>query len=337
MNYPGLESREITDLRLAELLLDDIPRYSYEPLRGPDCIRVLHLHQTKDRIECSIRQINVSDGGYQALSYVWGSSEKQFQAIVRNECDHILGYVPLTANLKDALEDLRNANDLGPKVFWIDQICINQESDEKTHQVAMMGSIYRNAARVITYIGPAKDDEEEKVAMNLMESLHTHFEANFQTLFEMRSLRNAILRREEFPVVELPKELQEDRYRTGLEIKPSADTYVTRGWRRLCEMGYGEWTQRLWMVQEQILNDNAVMLRGPILLPWDRVAAISLLFEVNLLLFTTIANNSGWKMAQITKGFHPLLHFLYSRCSAIGGRRLRWLILRMDGTDLNQL
>jgi len=35
------------------------------------------------------------------------------------------------------------------KVFWIDQICINQEPEEKSDQVAMMGQIYKNVTRVI--------------------------------------------------------------------------------------------------------------------------------------------------------------------------------------------
>jgi hypothetical protein len=285
MEGTELKCLEDMDLGPAELLLDDIPRYSYEPLRGPDNIRILQLHDTKDQIQCSIQQINVSDGGYQALSYVWGNPEKHFRAIVHGEGGQIAGYVPLTANLKNTLCDLRDTGEVESKVFWVDQICINQEGDEKNHQVAMMRWIYKNAARVITYIGPAKDDEEEKVAMDLMKHLHQHFKANYELLFESATLRMARLRSAEFPVNGLPEELQDDQYVGEMEYKrkSNADTYVIQGWRRLCEIAFGQWSQRLWIVQEQILNDKALMLRGSLLLPWDSVAVISILFDVGLL------------------------------------------------------
>jgi hypothetical protein len=84
MDDVGLNSLADMDSGPTEIPSDDIPRYTHEPLRGPDYICILHLYQTKDRIECSIQQINVSERGYQALSYVWGNPEKPFRAIVRD-------------------------------------------------------------------------------------------------------------------------------------------------------------------------------------------------------------------------------------------------------------
>jgi hypothetical protein len=58
------------------------------------------------------------------------------------------------------------------KVFWTDQICINQEDlDESSVQVSMMADVCRNAAQVITYIGPAtaKDHEGLRLARMLHE------------------------------------------------------------------------------------------------------------------------------------------------------------------------
>jgi Heterokaryon incompatibility protein (HET) len=170
-------------------------------------------------------------------------------------------------------------------VFWIDQICIDQEGDEKNHQVAMMGAIYKNAERVITYIGPAKDDEEEKVGMELIQRLHKHFEPNYKLIFKISNLKKAWQRRAELPVTERPRDLQGDDDVEGIELKRAiaTDPYVVQGWRRLCEVAFGEWAQRLWMVQEQILNHEAVMLRGSQLLLWDAVAVMSILFYIELL------------------------------------------------------
>jgi hypothetical protein len=61
-----------------------------------------------------------------------------------------VGTIPLTKNLNDALRDLWNAAELTSKLFWTDQICIDQEGEEKSHQVALMGKIYENAKRVAT-------------------------------------------------------------------------------------------------------------------------------------------------------------------------------------------
>jgi len=49
-------------------------------------------------------------------------------------------------------------------VVWADGICINQDDlKERQQQVSMMGDIYRKAARVITYIGPEKDDSSSAI------------------------------------------------------------------------------------------------------------------------------------------------------------------------------
>ena len=150
------------------------PRYTYLPLEKPDQIRILKLHATKKRIECSLEQTKVSDGGYQALSYVWGKPEKPFRAFVLSDNGKEFGYIPLTENLQNALCDLRDADEVKSKVFWIDQICIDQEGEEKNGQVRMMGDIYRHATRVITYIGPAAlDEEEERRGISLLNRLHT--------------------------------------------------------------------------------------------------------------------------------------------------------------------
>ena len=47
------------------------------------------------------------------------------------------------------------------KFFWIDAICIDQDSNlEKTHQVAQMGKVYKNANRIIMWLGIGYEDCE---------------------------------------------------------------------------------------------------------------------------------------------------------------------------------
>lgn len=260
-----------------ESLQKHISEYDYEPLKGPDMIRTVQLHATKDRIECSLQQIRFSEGGYQALSYVWGKPEKTFQAVVLDEDGHELGFIPLTTNLQSALCDLRDAQEVQTKVFWIDQICIHQQGEEKNHQVALMGKIYQHAARVITYLGPAvEDDDEEKRGIELTGLLYRHFSMNYDLIYEARSLRAAYRVKSDFPVVQLPEELQ-DAFRIDEK------NYIKQGWRWLLQVVYSEWSHRLWIVQEQLLNDEMAILHGHSLLPWDAIAVMVILFNLGLL------------------------------------------------------
>jgi hypothetical protein len=86
---------------------------------------VLDLHKTQfGFLECFITQINFEDGGYQALSYEWGSLEQPFGILVRGAKHEELGHIALTKNLFDALGDLHNCPDIESKRFWVDQICL---------------------------------------------------------------------------------------------------------------------------------------------------------------------------------------------------------------------
>lgn len=49
------------------------------------------------------------------------------------------------------------------------------------------------------------------------------------------------------------------------------------------ELAFGAWTERTWIVQENVVNRNTFMLRGQRKLDWVSVAAISVFFGVGLL------------------------------------------------------
>jgi hypothetical protein len=69
------------------------------------------------------------------------------------------------------LTDLKNADDIQPKRFWIDQIGVNQEDlVERGKQEQMMAQIYTVASEVITYLGPAEDVDGE--AIDLVPDIH---------------------------------------------------------------------------------------------------------------------------------------------------------------------
>jgi Heterokaryon incompatibility protein (HET) len=220
------------------------PRYQYSPLEKAQ-IRVLYLHVQTNNLQCHIRTIdlpeNPSTGDYIALSYAWGHPEQPFSLKVVDETDDnfVLGYIQLTTNLQHALTDLKNANDIELKTFWIDQICINQEDvSERGSQVNMMARIYTVASSVVTYLGLGEDTDDE--AIDLLLEIHQHFEPFYDKITPGKSSLDVRHEIPAFPTSE-----------NGSEVM-----------KRLLNIVLGSWTHRLWMTQETVLNTTQRMLRG---------------------------------------------------------------------------
>ena len=83
---------------------------------------------------------------YEALSYVWGSPHRTESM----ECNG--QNFPITESLDAALR--HNRSSCSPRLFWIDQICINQSDlDERRQQVTIMREIYADAKMVTAWLG----------------------------------------------------------------------------------------------------------------------------------------------------------------------------------------
>jgi hypothetical protein len=144
--------------------------YIYQPIDlDAPAVRLLRLLRGnfEDDIYCELfdGQINQSGDGipYEALSYVWGSTEKEAEITLD------VNIVPITSNLYMALQHVRSEDE--DRIFWVDAICINQEDErEKTHQVKQMGHIYKEAERVVVWLG--KGTEESDLIMDLMKYIH---------------------------------------------------------------------------------------------------------------------------------------------------------------------
>jgi hypothetical protein len=126
--------------------------YKYDELPQGNAIRYLTLHagSGNDPLQCSLHTAPMPETQFEALSYVWGSDVRD-QEIT---CDGRT--LALTTNLFRVLQRVRRPD--APRRIWADLICINQENlDEKSYQVAIMGQIYRHACRVLIHMG--NDDE----------------------------------------------------------------------------------------------------------------------------------------------------------------------------------
>lgn len=133
----------------------------YEPLvHGSNQIRILHLlpGSFEDDIRCKI-SISSLNSSFEALSYVWGDPRDTRMIEVQGET------VKATKNLETALRHVRDTRE--PRDLWVDALCINQsDNSERTHQVGIMDTIYREAQKVIVWLG----DEQHEIALELIET-----------------------------------------------------------------------------------------------------------------------------------------------------------------------
>jgi hypothetical protein len=92
-------------------------------------------------LRCFLEVISLDDNAqYTALSYCWGDSNDRVNIMVNGQ------KISVTKNLENALSRIWNVDQ--NTVVWADAICINQQDvDEKSVQVGMMGDIYSNGMR----------------------------------------------------------------------------------------------------------------------------------------------------------------------------------------------
>src|SRR5271155_4455834 len=123
---------------------------------GP-CIRLLRLEPRGDhndplRVNLVTFALETSPK-HEALSYVWGDPDRTEPIECNGEPFKV------TENLFSALSHLHYRDRI--RLLWVDAVCINQkDNSEKSHQVSIMGSIYRRAERVLIWLGPAADQSD---------------------------------------------------------------------------------------------------------------------------------------------------------------------------------
>ncbi|KAI3320241.1 HET-domain-containing protein [Xylariaceae sp. AK1471] len=198
-------------------------------------------------------EANSSVPAYEALSYAWGTPEKDEMAKVT--ATNIKGEplhssvrqarrLPITRSLSGALRYLRYA-DLS-RTMWIDAICIDQNNDqERSKQVQRMGQIFSLAGRVVAWLGPSFPD-------------------NRLALATLRRIGEQV-------------EISRDNYRLPAPLCSHPDWYdnETRlpfvmnefaAITQLCEL---EYFTRLWVVQELHLGSAKSIIKcGNEEIPW---------------------------------------------------------------------
>ena len=146
-----------------QMASDGVPQGPlYSPLADNDEIRLLCLHPNSSgdsTPKCTLKHVSrLQKPSYEALSYMWGPPQpKQLIELNGKNCE-------VGENLWQALVHLRHQID--PRHLWVDALCINQlDVQERNHQVAQMGEIYRQATRVVAWLGISDSQSSQAISV----------------------------------------------------------------------------------------------------------------------------------------------------------------------------
>ena len=191
----------------------------------------------------SLDKFSVETVRYSALSYVWGEPTETAPIIVGGHTFFV------TINPKAALLAFARRVGGGPLVLWVDSICINQADDqEKSHQVEIMGEIYRNASQTIAWLGSEKDDS--KSAIKNLKWLAKYCKVQHLERIDLKKFpKNEVEHSAIHSIVE-PLDFG-DNTNCSIPISPLQAFFDLPWWKRL------------WIIQEVSLATDVLLICGP--------------------------------------------------------------------------
>jgi hypothetical protein len=202
-----------------------------ERVLQPDHIRLITIHREADTLRLTVTSHKFQDDlKYDAVSYVWGTSEPSINVSCNGRS------LVVTPTVFEMLRYL-HLN----RLYWLDSICINQQdADEKAVQIPLMHRIYSRAAFVVIWLGMPTVQTESFIA---------HFPTALETMRRWNSMLDQNLR----PWIQEPN-------------IPTGDEHFWQGIMHIC---YHEWFERLWTFQEVVLAKRPIILLGPLWLNFE--------------------------------------------------------------------
>lgn len=149
--------------------------FEYQPLPGPDYIRVLTILPSEgfaDPIQCEIETAPLDkSANYIALSYSWGM-DKTGDATPNRSLSIHNRTKRITQNLYEGILRLRQDPELRPLRIWIDAVCIDQGNDEeRTQQVSSMRFVFQNANHTIIWLGEGDDPDANAAVLPVVQCM----------------------------------------------------------------------------------------------------------------------------------------------------------------------
>lgn len=255
--------------------------FRYDTLDVPSReIRLLDLLPGSwgEDIHCQLSTASLDDlPEYETISYVWGDSSVRRPIIV----DETIFMV--TVNLEKALRRLRRQQT--SRRMWADAICINQEGlDERSHQVSIMGAVYKECREVQIWLGEENDLPLEPLSPEdlwtwqfISKGIRSEFEKfieshNIKHVAPLNAVRSVYEQDSQLDVpaaLQLLRLLAEDKHFYDLpffEITEFPSFTLCNNWlcarNSLVNIFSRPWWTRMWTAQEAILPPKATVHLG---------------------------------------------------------------------------
>lgn len=247
--------------------------YKYTPLPTSTAIRVIEWPRvvvpTAD-LQCKLRIIDLDDPDrppYYSISYTWGAADgidaedaESMESLFTNTivCEDKL--LRVTENAHVALSQLRWRG--RACLYWLDAVSINQQdAEERSQQVALMGRIYAESERTMVWLGECDNTTETFYREHVQSFCQVgHVQKRDES---HRNIRDQLHRGEgiaEFlALISLP---------TPLVDVEGVQAFFARNW-----------FQRLWVIQEVVLAKSIWFFCGGFTFYWQELAKLSEVYE----------------------------------------------------------
>lgn len=212
--------------------------YKHEKLASVSTIRLIRLEREKigGKIACTICHVDQATENviYDALSYVWGDPAATQSMCIKETWKNEWNTFEVHENLWKFLNHVWE-RELFDRWLWTDRICLDQShgSEELGEQIPRMAKIYRNATRVVAWLGI------------------TDLQA--QALIPARNALHDIL--------------SEDEHLTERDAKHFPKETVAA----ITAVRDAKYWQRLWVVQEVVSAKQIVIMIGNLEFEWDEL------------------------------------------------------------------
>lgn len=228
--------------------------FQYEPLdTSSSQIRLVQVSSTTGvAIRCAIETFDLDTyPEYEALSYTWGPPPPTRTIFLNGQQFHVREnlWCFLDHVARNSIASLAGV-EFEPRYLWIDQLSIDQSSTaEKSHQVRQMAQIFKQARRVVAWLG--EEEAGSDAAMQLIGRAVGVCQEYFRGDSEEYEVRPEILSNNTAFFQQLYS-----------NIEPLKRLFRRRYWTRL------------WIVQELILAQDLIIACGNCAVPFVGVRMV---------------------------------------------------------------
>ncbi|KAH8819774.1 heterokaryon incompatibility protein-domain-containing protein [Xylogone sp. PMI_703] len=252
---PGSQPRNLITLRDGK----SRENYSYTFLDSGDIRLICLLPGDKsDQLHGVITHVRYeSTETYQALSYVWGSSQRTEELFTPD------GVLQITSSLSRSLQGLRHKNEV--VVLWVDAICINQDDNiEKAQQIRLLPEIFQNASLTFVFLEGNEGSDaaiemlmqvREKVVCNKKPKLEAGVSDGKESEFS-----------NEKTFEDWPKSLPMVPASWSDRHIPLLDDAIWTSVRALFDLS---WFRRVWIIQEVVAARTVRIVCGEWVVDWS--------------------------------------------------------------------